>query len=125
VLCCADLTWCGVLGAREKRLNTGEPVLDVNTVLLHQQREMQRMRAEVRNVTGLLNELMQRLAVSDSAKVRLQSHVWQSGSRNLDRLLGTAIAIMVPYFVRKGSSYGPLSQVNFFTKPIAVNFAVV
>ena len=98
--CCAGLTWCGVLGAREKRFNTGKPVLDVPTVLLHQQREMQLlradvqhvllhqqdemqlMRAEVRNVTGLLNELMQRLAVSVSAKVPLQSHVWQPGDRN-------------------------------------------
>ena len=83
--CCADLTWCGVLGAREKRFNTGEPVLDVPTVLLHQQREMQLLRAQVENVTGLLvqqTELMQRLAVSVSAKVPLQSHVWQLGNRN-------------------------------------------
>jgi hypothetical protein len=47
-----------------------------------QQREIKLMRAEVGNVTELLNELMQRLAPSVSAKVRLQSPFWQSGIRN-------------------------------------------
>ena len=81
------------MGGREKRLNTGEPVLDVPYLLLHQQREMTLMRAdqqremalmreEVRNVTGLLNELKQHLAPSVSAKVRLQLPLWQSGFRN-------------------------------------------
>ena len=65
-----------VLG-REKRLITGKPVFDVQPVLMHQQREMQLLRAQVENFTGLLmqqTELIQRLAVPVSAKVRLQSH---------------------------------------------------
>ena len=74
---CTSLTWCGVLGARKKRLNTGKPVLDVQLVLLHQQREMQLLRAQVENVTGLLKELKQRLA-----PVRLHSPFQQSGIRN-------------------------------------------
>jgi len=95
------VVWC--FGGRDKRLNTGKPVFDEQHVLLHQQREMQLLRADVQhvllhqqretqllraqveNVTGLLlhqTELMQRLAGSVSAKVRLQSHVWQSGNRN-------------------------------------------
>jgi len=81
---CTSLTWCGVLGARKKRLNTGKPVLDVQLVLLHQQREMQLLRAQVENVTGLLlhqTELIKRQAVPVSAKVPLQSDVWQSGNR--------------------------------------------
>ena len=80
------MVWC--LGAREKRFNTGEPVLDVPTVLLHQQREMQLLRKQMENVTGLLQhqtELMQRMAVSVPAKMRLQLHVWQPGNRNLGK----------------------------------------
>jgi len=70
------------LGGRKKRLNTGEPVLDVPYLLLHQQREMKLMSAQMENVTELLNELKQHLAPSVSAKVRSQSSVWQSEFRN-------------------------------------------
>ena len=70
------------MGVRKKRLNTGEPVLDVPYLLLHQQREMKLMSAQMENVTELLNELKQHLAPSVSAKVRSQSSVWQSEFRN-------------------------------------------
>ena len=76
---CTRLTRCGVLGGRAKRLDTGEPVLDVPYMLLHQQRDMQRqqremqlLRAQVESFHGLLlhqTELIKRLAPSVSAKV--------------------------------------------------------
>jgi len=77
---CAGLTWCGVVRGRDKRLTTGKPVFDLQPVLLHHQREMQLqrretklMREQMENVTRLLlhqTELIQRLAVPVSAKVR-------------------------------------------------------
>ena len=108
---------------REKRLNTGKPVLDMQHVLLHQQREMQLMRAEVRNVTGLLNELMQRQDVSVSAKVRdCVRTIGNEGTVFLDLPLGTAVAMVVPNFVRKVLSPEPLSSSQFLHKTKCCQF---